>query len=337
MHQGLMVRNTVSPRSFSKIQTATQKEMKSVLFKVSPCRAMHSCPRGTGTEVKRRTHGVTTCFRPLYPWVTITPKLHLSKQQQFLISSDPWMTEQLSSAGFTGLARMTTFCWRVAEVWGLVLAVEGGAWPLPLQEATLVPQAAFSGLHSGEQCGSFQSMGGPGPELPWHLFCYNLLVKAKSWNQPSLTEWGSRLYLFVGAAAENVCHIPSTTGSQQIQNHPTFSLGEQKGVSQGNGCPDLVLSCGGKLRPSLPSWPRMNLLRLRGPGAPSCRKNPVRESTDLFAQSYGWYPCFSHLAAYWNSLEILKNNWCLSGSRPPKLQFHWYRMWSEDWGFLKAP
>lgn len=145
--------------------------------------------------------------------------------------------------------------------------------------------------------------------------------QSKSWNQPSLTEWGSRLYLFVGAAAENVCHIPSTTRSQRIQNHPTFSLGEQKEVSQGNGCPDPVLSCGGKLRPSLPSWPGMNLLRLRGPGAPSCRKNPVRDNRSVCPESYCWYPCFSHLAAYWNSREILKNIDVCLGPVPQNYNF----------------
>lgn len=108
MHQGLMVRNTVSSRSCFKIKTPTEKEIKSVLFKISTCRAMHSCPHGTGTKVMRTTYGVAICFRPLF-LSNHHPKTQSLKTTA--ISDFPrscgWLGR--SSASFTGLAQMTTF------------------------------------------------------------------------------------------------------------------------------------------------------------------------------------------------------------------------------------
>lgn len=106
----------------------------------------------------------------------------------------------------------------VIEVWG--------AWLFLLQDARLVSHAAFSGLHSGAEGGSFQSMGGPGSRT----YVTSLLLQSTGQSkfrgdgslEPSLEETEIDFISSWEQLQRIYSHIWWTTRLQQIQSHLNF-------------------------------------------------------------------------------------------------------------------
>lgn len=108
------------------MKTPTEKEVKSVLFKISTGNATQNWPCGPYAEVTRTVAGVPVGLRLLFLSKN-HPKTQSLTQQQFLIfltvlAGAPLLVSRV-------LTQMTPFSWRVPAVCEWVLAGQGG-WPL---------------------------------------------------------------------------------------------------------------------------------------------------------------------------------------------------------------